>query len=84
METMESRVLKAIAMQSGISEQDIKPESRLADDLGLDSLDEIEAVMAIEDEFEIELPDDEIDGVKTVQEVFDVVSKHLEKKGENQ
>jgi acyl carrier protein len=80
METNESRIMKLIESQSGISEQDIKPESRLADDLGFDSLDDLELVMAIEDEFEIDLPDEEIEAAKTVQDVFNVVAKHAGQK----
>ena len=76
METIENRVKHVIAYQLGFgaSAEDLKPESRFIEDLGADSLDEVELVMALEDEFEIEIPDTEAEKVKTVQQAIDYIT----------
>lgn len=74
MSTIEERVKKIIAQQLGTYEENIKPEARFVEDLGADSLDEVELVMALEDEFEIEIPDDAAEAVKTVQQAIDYVT----------
>ena len=63
MENIEERVKKIIAEQLGVNEADIKNESAFVDDLGADSLDTVELVMALEDEFEIEIPDEEAEKI---------------------
>lgn len=73
MSTIE-RVKKVFAEQFGISESDVKPESHIADDLGADSLDEVELVMAIEDEFEIEISDEDAEKIKTVQQAIEYLT----------
>ena len=60
MDSIEQRVKKIVAEQLGVNEADIKTESSFVDDLGADSLDTVELVMALEDEFETEIPDEEI------------------------
>lgn len=74
MSTIESRVKQIVAEQLGVAAADLKPEIKFIDDLGADSLDEIELVMAIEDEFEIEIPDDQAEKIKTVQQAIDYIT----------
>ena len=63
MENIEQRVRKIVAEQLGVNEADIKNESSFVDDLGADSLDTVELVMALEEEFECEIPDDEAEKI---------------------
>ena len=76
MENIEQRVKKIVAEQLGVNEADIKNESSFVDDLGADSLDTVELVMALEEEFECEIPDDEAEKITTVQQAKDYVSAH--------
>jgi acyl carrier protein len=73
MESIEQRVKKIVAEQLGVNEADIKTESSFVDDLGADSLDTVELVMALEDEFETEIPDEEAEKITTVQQAIDYV-----------
>ncbi len=68
MSDIESRVKKIVAEQLGVAEADIKNESSFVDDLGADSLDTVELVMALEDEFEMEIPDEQAEKITTVQQ----------------
>jgi acyl carrier protein len=61
--------------QLGIARTDIKPESNIYDDLGADSLDQVELIMAIEEEWDIEIPEEEGDKLKTVQLLVDYIDK---------
>ena len=76
MDNIEQRVKKIVAEQLGVNEADIKNESSFVDDLGADSLDTVELVMALEDEFETEIPDEEAEKITTVQQAIDYVSSH--------
>lgn len=76
MSDKQARVLKVIAEQFGIPEAEITPEKKIVADLGADSLDAIEIAMAIEDEFNIEINDEEIEKCVTVQDVYDLVSRY--------
>jgi acyl carrier protein len=76
MDSIEQRVKKIVAEQLGVNEADIKTESSFVDDLGADSLDTVELVMALEDEFETEIPDEEAEKITTVQQAIDYVSSH--------
>ena len=76
MDNIEQRVKKIVAEQLGVNEADIKIESSFVDDLGADSLDTVELVMALEDEFETEIPDVEAEKITTVQQAIDYVSSH--------
>ena len=76
MENVEQRVRKIIAEQLGVNEGEIKNESSFVDDLGADSLDTVELVMALEEEFETEIPDEEAEKITTVEEAVDYVSEH--------
>ncbi|MFT3850492.1 MAG: acyl carrier protein [Propionivibrio sp.] len=76
MENIEQRVRKIVAEQLGVNEADIKNESSFVDDLGADSLDTVELVMALEEEFECEIPDDEAERITNVQQAIDYVVNH--------
>ena len=79
MENIEQRVKKIVAEQLGVNESEIKTESSFVDDLGADSLDTVELVMALEEEFECEIPDEEAEKITTVQQAIDYVNPHLKK-----
>ena len=79
MDNVEQRVKKIVAEQLGVNEAEIKNESSFVDDLGADSLDTVELVMALEDEFETEIPDEEAEKITTVKQAIDFVSTHVKK-----
>ena len=79
MESVEQRVKKIVAEQLGVNEADVKNESTFVDDLGADSLDTVELVMALEEEFECEIPDEEAEKITTVQQAVDYINSHLKK-----
>lgn len=76
MESIEQRVKKIVAEQLGVNEAEIKNESSFLDDLGADSLDMVELVMALEDEFETEIPDEEVEKITTVQQAIDYINSN--------
>ena len=71
MDNIVERVKKIVAEQLGVNEADIKNESSFVDDLGADSLDTVELVMALEEEFECEIPDEQAEKTTTVQQAVD-------------
>ncbi len=77
MENIEARVRKIVAEQLGVAEADVKNESSFVEDLGADSLDNVELVMALEEEFECEIPDEEAEKITNVQQAIDYVKGHL-------
>lgn len=77
MDSIENRLNAVIACQLGVAAIDLKPESNFVDDLGADSLDEVELVMAIEDEFEFEISDEDAEKVKTVQQAIDYLTSRV-------
>lgn len=79
MSDIEQRVRKIVAEQLGVNEADVKAESSFVDDLGADSLDTVELVMALEEEFECEIPDEEAEKITTVQQAVDYINAHLNK-----
>ena len=66
MSNIEERVKKIIVEQLGVKEEEVKPEASFVDDLGADSLDTVELVMALEEEFDTEIPDEEAEKITTV------------------
>ena len=77
MENVEQRVKKIIAEQLGVNEGEIKNESSFVDDLGADSLDTVELVMALEEEFDIEIPDDAAEHIQTVGDAVKFIQERL-------
>ena len=77
MSDIEQRVKKIVAEQLGANEADVKLESSFVDDLGADSLDTVELVMALEEEFELEIPDEDAEKITTVQQAIDYIATHL-------
>jgi len=73
---VEQKVKSIIAEQLGVGEDEIKPTSSFIEDLGADSLDIVELVMAMEEEFEVEIPDEEAENIKTVQDAINYVNTH--------
>ena len=76
MSSVEERVKKLICEQLGVKEEDVKDEASFVDDLGADSLDTVELVMALEEEFETEIPDEEAENITTVKEAIDYILAH--------
>ena len=76
MENIEARVKKIVAEQLGVNEAEVKIESSFVDDLGADSLDTVELVMALEEEFDTEIPDEEAEKITTVQAAIDYINGH--------
>ncbi len=73
MSNIEERVKKITVEQLGVSEAEVKVDSSFVDDLGADSLDTVELVMALEEEFDTEIPDEEAEKITTVQAAIDYV-----------
>ena len=76
MSTIVERVTKLVCEQLGVKEEEVTPEASFVEDLGADSLDTVELVMALEEEFETEIPDDEAEKITTVKEAMDYVEAH--------
>jgi acyl carrier protein len=77
MSNIEDRVKKIVAEQLGVKEEEVKAEASFVDDLGADSLDTVELVMALEEEFETEIPDEEAEKITTVQLAIDYINTNL-------
>lgn len=77
MSSIEERVKKIVAEQLGVKEEDVKNEASFVEDLGADSLDTVELVMALEEEFETEIPDEEAEKITTVQLAIDYINANL-------
>lgn len=73
MSTIEERVKKIVCEQLGVKEEEVVGTASFVEDLGADSLDTVELVMALEDEFETEIPDDDAEKITSVQEAIDYV-----------
>ena len=73
---LEARVKSIIAEQLGIDEKEIRLDSKFIDDLGADSLDIVELVMAMEEEFQMEIPDEEAESIRTVQDALNYITEH--------
>ena len=76
MASIEERVKKIAVEQLGVKEEDVSNDSKFIDDLGADSLDTVELVMALEEEFETEIPDEDAEKITTIQEAVDYIKAH--------
>lgn len=76
MSDIAKRVKEIVAEQLGVEDAQVVPEAAFMDDLGADSLDTVELVMALEEEFEIEIPDEDAEKIQTVQDAIDYISEH--------
>lgn len=77
MSTIEERVKKIVVEQLGVKEEEVTVDASFIDDLGADSLDTVELVMALEEEFDCEIPDEEAEKITTVQQAIDYVTANL-------
>jgi acyl carrier protein len=75
--TIDERVKKIVMEQLGVSEEEVTNDKSFVDDLGADSLDTVELVMALEEEFETEIPDEEAENITTIQEAIDYIKAHM-------
>ena len=73
------KVKSIIVEQLGVDEEEVTPDASFVDDLGADSLDTVELVMALEEEFETEIPDEEAEKITTVQQAVDYIGSHVKK-----
>ena len=78
--TIEQRVKDIIVEQLGVNADQVTPEAKFIEDLGADSLDTVELVMALEEEFGIEIPDEDAEKITRVKEATDYIEKHSGKK----
>jgi len=72
------KIVDIIANQLGVDKEIITPEANIVDDLGADSLDVVELVMALEEAFDVEIPDEEAEKIRTVKDVFGYLEKSLQ------
>jgi acyl carrier protein len=77
MASIAERVKQIVAEQLGVDEDQVTPEASFMDDLGADSLDTVELVMALEEEFDIEISDEDAEKIQTVQDAVDYISEHV-------
>jgi len=76
MSSIEERVKKIVVEQLGVNETEVRPDASFVDDLGADSLDTVELVMALEEEFDCEIPDEAAEKITTVQQAIDYINSH--------
>ena len=80
MASVEERVKQIIVEQLGVDESEVTPTASFVDDLGADSLDTVELVMAFEEAFEIEIPDEDAEKIRTVQDAITYIDQHAKAK----
>ena len=78
-ENVEERVKNIIVEQLGVEADQVKPEAQFVNDLGADSLDTVELIMALEEEFDVEIPDDKAEKIKTVGEAVAYIQENAKK-----
>lgn len=78
MSTIEERVKKIVVDQLGVKEEEVTLDASFVDDLGADSLDTVELVMALEEEFDCEIPDEEAEKITTVRMALDYINKNIQ------
>ena len=76
---VEEKIKAIIAEQLGVKPEEVTPKASFVDDLGADSLDTVELVMALEEEFETEIPDEKAEKITTIQEAIDYIESNLNK-----
>jgi acyl carrier protein len=74
---MQKKVVDIIANQLGVEKEMVTPEANVVDDLGADSLDVVELVMALEEAFDLEIPDEEAERIRTVKDILEYLAKSL-------
>ena len=77
MSSVEDRVKKIVVEQLGVKEEEVTNEASFVDDLGADSLETVELVMALEEEFKTEIPDEEAENINTVNQAIEYINAHL-------
>ena len=77
-EPVDRKVREIVALQLGLGEEDIQPDSTFIDDLGADSLDVIELLMALEEEFEVDIPDEDAEEFEKVADVVNYLQKKIQ------
>ncbi|MEO2068360.1 MAG: acyl carrier protein [Desulfurobacteriaceae bacterium] len=77
MENIEQKVKEIVADRLGVDPDEVTPEASFVEDLGADSLDQVELVMALEEEFGIEIPDEDAEKIQTVGDAIEYIQKHL-------
>ena len=77
MATNQERLIEIIAKQLGVDEGNVTPDASFMEDLGADSLDTVELVMALEEEFDIEIPDSDAEKIQTVQDALNYLAEHV-------
>ncbi|MGA2687791.1 MAG: acyl carrier protein [Candidatus Korobacteraceae bacterium] len=80
MASVDERVKQIIVEQLGVDEAEVTPNASFVDDLGADSLDTVELVMAFEEAFEIEIPDEDAEKIRTVQDAITYINQHAKAK----
>ena len=76
MSSVEERVKKIVVEQLGVKEEEVTSEASFVDDLGADSLDTVELIMQFEDDFNIEIPDEDAENILSVKDALDYINKH--------
>lgn len=79
--SVDDRVKKIVVEQLGVKEDEVSNDASFVDDLGADSLDTVELVMALEDEFDIEIHDEEAEKITTIQQAIDFINAQIQAKG---
>ena len=77
MATNQERLIEIIAKQLGVDEDNVTPDASFMEDLGADSLDTVELVMALEEEFDLEIPDSDAEKIQTVQDALNYLDEHV-------
>ena len=77
MSNIEERVKKIVTEQLGVQDDQVTPDASFVDDLGADSLDTVELVMALEEEFDTEIPDEEAEKITTVRQAIEFIQKNI-------
>ncbi|HKN36337.1 MAG: acyl carrier protein [Acidobacteria bacterium] len=76
MAAVDDKVKQIVVEQLGVEESEVTPKASFVDDLGADSLDQVELVMAFEEAFDVEIPDEDAEKIRTVQDAIDYIGKH--------